>query len=478
MMKHVNYLARIKLPLSIITVAVLTGCASVNFEQNVGRVNEEVAGFTESKLALARTNEERIQRSQAAATLLKAPVGQKEAVQLALVNSPALQGLLAQGWAESADAAQSGRISNPVFSFERLVAGDELELGRALSFGLLDILTLPARQGIAERRIEQAKLRLTSEVVDHVTRVRQAWVRAVAAKQTLNYAQQVFESAEASAELARRMQSVGNFNRLTRAREQAFYADSATRLATAQHQTTATREELTRLLGLDEGQAELLQLPERLPDLPKQALDPGAVGAMANRTRLDIRLAQTALDGASRAQGLGKITSVTDIELTARRNTKIDNASGTRTDPRGYEIGVRLPIFDWGGMQRDAWNARTLAAANQLEATIRTAGSNLRESYSAYRTAHEIARHHRDEVIPVRKVISEENQLRYNGMIIGIFELIADARDQVNTVIAAINAEQQFWLADAALQASLIGRPTNTSLTVTTSSPSAGGAGH
>jgi hypothetical protein len=81
-------------------------------------------------------------------------------------------------------------------------------------------------------------------------------------------------------------------------------------------------------------------------------------------------------------------------------------------------------------------------------------------------------------VIPVRKVISEENQLRYNGMIIGIFELIADARDQVNTVIAAINAEQQFWLADAALQASLIGRPTNTSLTVTTSSPSAGGAGH
>lgn len=478
MMKHVTYVSRIKLPLSIITVAVLTGCASVSFEQNVGRVNDEVSGFAEGKLALSRTYEERTQRAQAAATLLKAPLGQKGAVQLALVNSPALQALLAQGWAESAVAAQSGRISNPVFSFERLVAGDELELGRALSFGLLDILTLPARQGIAERRIEQAQLRLTSEVVDHITRVRQTWVRAVAAKQTLNYAQQVFESAEASAELARRMQSVGNFNRLSRAREQAFYADSATRLANAQHLTNATREELIRLLGLDETQGGLLQLPERLPDLPKQALDPSAVGATATRTRLDIRLAQTALDGASRAQGLSKITSVTDIELTARRNTKIDNATGSRSNPRGYEISVRLPIFDWGGMQRDAWNARTLAAANQLEATIQTAGSNLRESYSAYRTAHEIARHYRDEVIPVRKVISEENQLRYNGMIIGIFELIVDARDQVNTVIAAINAEQQFWLADAALQASLIGRPTNTSLSVTSNAPNTGGAGH
>lgn len=459
-MKHVTYVSRIKLPLSIITVAVLTGCASVSFEQNVGRVNDEVSGFAEGKLALSRTYEERTQRAQAAATLLKAPLGQKGAVQLALVNSPALQALLAQGWAESAVAAQSGRISNPVFSFERLVAGDELELGRALSFGLLDILTLPARQGIAERRIEQAQLRLTSEVVDHITRVRQTWVRAVAAKQTLNYAQQVFESAEASAELARRMQSVGNFNRLSRAREQAFYADSATRLANAQHLTNATREELIRLLGLDETQGGLLQLPERLPDLPKQALDPSVVGATATRTRLDIRLAQTALDGASRAQGLSKITSVTDIELTARRNTKIDNATGSRSNPRGYEISVRLPIFDWGGMQRDAWNARTLAAANQLEATIQTAGSNLRESYSAYRTAHEIARHYRDEVIPVRKVISEENQLRYNGMIIGVFELLADAKDQVSTVIAAINAEQQFWLADAALKASVIGRPT------------------
>jgi hypothetical protein len=78
----------------------------------------------------------------------------------------------------------------------------------------------------------------------------------------------------------------------------------------------------------------------------------------------------------------------------------------------------------------------------------------------------------------LRKVISEENQLRYNGMIIGIFELLADSRDQVTTVMAAIDAEQQFWLADAALQASLIGRPTNTPLTATPNAPSGGAAGH
>ena len=467
-----------KWALSALGLAVLTGCASVSWDQNINRVNDEAGSFTEGKLALARTQVEHDQRAQAAQALLAQPLGQKETVQLALVNSPSLQALLAQGWGESADAAQVGRIANPIFSFERMTAGVELDLGRALSFGLLDLLTLPSRYGVATRRIEQSQLRLTSDVVDQVTRVRQAWVRAVAAQQSLKYAKQVYDSAEAGAELAKRMQSVGNFNRITRAREQAFYADAATRLSTAQHQVTASREELVRLLGLDESQAQALKLPERLPDLPKQALDPQAVGSLATKARLDIRLAQTALDGAAKAQGLNMVTSFTDIELTGRRNTTFDNAEGTRSTARGWEIDVRLPLFDWGGMQRDAMNARTLAAANQLEGTVRSAGSSLRESYSAYRTAYDVARHYRDEVVPVRKVIAEENQLRYNGMLISAFELLADARDQVGAVTAALDSQQQFWLADAALQAAVIGRPTNTTLSVTTSAPSDAGAGH
>lgn len=466
-----------KLALSALGLVVLTGCASVSLDQNTSRVNDEAGSFAGGQLALATTQDERDQRAQAAQTLLAQPLGQTRAIQLALVNSPSLQVLLAQGWAESADAAQVGRIANPIFSFERMTSGPELALARALSFGLLDLLTLPSRNGIANQFIEQSQLRLSSEVVDQVTLVRQAWVRAVAAQQSLTYAKQVYASAEAGAELAKRMQAVGNFNRITRAREQAFYADAATRLSTAQHQVTASREELVRLLGLDEGQAQALKLPERLPDLPKQPLDPQAIGSQATRARLDIRLAQATLDVAAKAQGLNMVTSFTDIELTGRRNTTFDNAGGTRSTARGWEISLRLPIFDWGGMQRAAMNARTLAAANHLEATVRSAGSNLRESYSAYRTAYDVARHYRDEVVPLRKVISEENQLLYNGMLISTFELLADARDQVSAVVAAMDAQQQFWLADAALQASLIGRPTSTRLSAASGASTGGDAG-
>ena len=66
-------------------------------------------------------------------------------MQLALVSSPAVQAALAERWADGAAAAQGARIANPLFSFERVRAGGALEITRTLSFGLFELLTLPAR---------------------------------------------------------------------------------------------------------------------------------------------------------------------------------------------------------------------------------------------------------------------------------------------------------------------------------------------
>jgi len=456
----------------------LSGCASYNVEQGVDRANRDASGFTQSELNLAKSKEERDKRLAATNQLLAKPVGQKEAVQLLLANSPAFQALLAQNWAEAASAAHSGRISNPTFAFESVVTGSETELNRFFSFGLLDLISLPQRSAIANHRVEQAQIRMTAEVVDQVTRVRQAWVRAVAAEQSYKYAGQVLASAEASAELARRMESVGNFNKLTRARHQAFYADAATQLATAKQTAVSRKEELVRLLGLDEAQAKQLVLPERLPNLPKQPMSAEDVAKQINQERLDVQQAKAALNAAAKAQGLNRVTSLTDIELSVRRGSVSDSSTSSYSARRGYEVGVKLPIFDWGDLQRDVMSAQTLAVANQLEATIRAAGSSLRENYAAYRTAYDISRHYKEEVIPLRKVISEENVLRYNGMIIGVFELLADSRDQIGAVISAIAAEQQFWLADAALQATLIGRPTSIGVAPVISTSSNTAAGH
>ena len=440
---------------------VLAGCASVDFDKAVNTANESTGSFTGGKLELSRSTQQAEARSKLAAELLSKPLSADDAVQLALANSPAVQTMLAQSWADMSAANQAARISNPIFTFERMTFKDELELGRLLSFGLLDLLTLPRRFAIAKSQIAQSQVQLSVSVVEQVTQTRQAWVRAVAAGQVLQYAQQINTTAEASAELAKRMQQVGNFNKLQRARQQVFYADSTAQLASAQHSALAAREELVRQLGLTDAQAAQLKLPERLPDLPKAARAPELVSSTALEQRLDVQLARGQLDAAGKSQGLNLITSLIDVEVGVRRDTIFDNAEGISNRKRGYELEIRLPIFDWGNAKRDAMNAQSLAAANRYESTVRSATSQLRESYSAYRTAYDVARHYRDEVVPLRKTMAEENLLRYNGMLIGVFELLADTRDQISSVVTAINAYQQFWLADAALSASITGKPTS-----------------
>ena len=435
------------------------GCASGDFADSLARTNQEAAGFTEGNLALIQTAEQQAARDKVAAELLAKPLGQQEAVRLALVNSPAVQALLARNWAEASTAAQSGRLANPVVALERIRLADELEISRLLSFGLLDLLTLPARLDAAHHQVELSQIRLTLEVVEQVTRVRQAWVHAVAAAQDLDYAGQVYEAAEVSAELARRMQAAGNFTRLERAQQQAFYAEAAAQLALARHAATATREELIRQLGLSDDQSAALTLPERLPDLPETPRPADELSRTAASGRLDIQQALAAYNEAASAQGLAAITSLTNIELGLKHDTVFDDATGTRASGSGAALALRLPLFDWGNLKRDAMNARTLAAASSLEATMRAAGSSLRESYSSYRTAHDLARHYRDEVLPLRRTISEETLLRYIGMLIGVFDLLRDGREQIRVVQAAIKAQRDFWMADAALRAALIGKP-------------------
>lgn len=438
---------------------VLGGCAGFNMNEALEQANREQAAFTQGRLDIASTSAQRDARRKAADALLANPLSQADAVQLALANSASLQATLAQNWAEGAHAAQSGRMPNPTFSFERATLLDEVEFNRRLSFNLLELLTLPWRAERAQQGMAMAQLQLVGDVVDQITQVRQAWVRAVAAQQSFAYAGQVNDAAQAGSELARRMQVAGNFSKTDRARQQAFSAESFTQLALAENELASTREALVRALGLDAAQAARLKLPQRLPDLPAAPVAPDAA-ARATTERLDIRMARAAYDNLARAQGLETVSSLMDVEVGVRRDTVFDNAAGTQSSRQGYDFSVKLPLFDGGGAQRDAMSAQTLAAANRLEATVRNAASTLRESYAAYRTAHGIARHYRDELLPLRKTIAEESVLRYNGMFISVFDLLADTREQIQGVMAAIAADKQFWLADAALQATLVGRPT------------------
>jgi outer membrane protein TolC len=99
-----------------------------------------------------------------------------------------------------------------------------------------------------------------------------------------------------------------------------------------------------------------------------------------------------------------------------------------------------------------------MQSASKLAQTAVDARSEVRESYVAYVTNYDIARHYRDEVVPLRKTISDEMLLRYNGMLASAFDLLADSREQVNAVNGYIDALKDYWLAETDLQLALGGR--------------------
>ena len=469
---------RRRLGVLALAAAALSGCAGTAIDANLTDVQRLSRDRLGTELKWLNSDDARRQAQADVDAALARPLTADDAVRIALAYNPSLQAALAEGAASSAAATQSARLPNPVFTFERLVRRDgdlrELELTRAISVPLLDLLLLPARTRQADFRQQQVRLQLAADVVQAASDARVAWVRAVAARQSLSYFEQIKVSAEASAELARRMQAVGNFSKLQRARQQAFDAEAVAQLERARQSARSTREALVRALGLDEGQAASLKLPERLPELPAAPRPEQSTSQAALTHRLDVALARAELEFVAREQGLTRVTSMVD----GLRLAGVNKSETGLPPKKGVEIELPLPLFDAGDASRARAQAIYLAALNRTAAVGVQAASQLREADGGYRSAYELARHYRDEIVPLRKEIAQENLLRYNGMLIGVFELLADAREQIASVVQAIDAQRDFWLADAALQAAAIGKPTTLPGTNAPGSTGAQSSGH
>ena len=385
-------------------------------------------------------------RERHVADLLAKPLTAEDAVSVALLNNRSLQAGYAALDIAEADLVQADRLSNPVLSFSRLTGRDGLDIERKLMLPVIGLLLMPVTRPLEQRRFELAQMQAAGEVLGVADATRRAWYGAVAAQQSALYMEQVKDAAEASFDLARRMAAAGNWSKLQQAREQAFYADAVAQLSRARQARSAEREKLTRLMGLNDPNA--FQLPERLPDLPATARELNDAEAQALANRLDILMAQKELAGLSASLGLTRATRFVNLfDLGYRRDT-----GGS-----GYEIELQIPLFDWGGARVAKAEAIYMQAVHRAAGAAVDARSQVRETYAAYRSAYDIARHYRDEIVPLKKRISDEQLLRYNGMLISVFELLADARDQVTSVNAAIEAQRDYWIADAALQAALTG---------------------
>ena len=431
----------------------LAGCASFSPDGGAGKVSELTRERTGQNVTFQRSTADVDSASTRVAELLKQPLTADSAVELALLNNRGLQASFSELGIAEADRVRAGRLANPTLSFGRLSGHGVTEIDRSVIFDLLGLLTLPVASEVAQRQLEQAQYQAALDAVGVASEARKAFFSAVAAQGLVGYYEQVKDAADASNDLARRMLLAGNFSKLAQMREQAFYADAMSNLARARHRAVAEREKLVRVLGLS-GDQLAFKLPEHLPELPKAPLEPKDAEQIAIEKRLDVLMARRSTEATAKSLGLTRGTRFINV-LEAGYANKSQTG-----EPRqnGFEIELQLPLFDFGSARAARAEATYMQSVHRTAEVAVNARSEVRESYSAYRTAFDLAKHYRDEVVPLRKRISEENLLRYNGMLSSVFELLADARDQVATVTAAIEAQRDYWMAETDLQTALTGR--------------------
>ena len=369
----------------------------------------------------------------------------------------------------------------PTLSLQRTV-GSGFEIERMIVQNVLALLTLPRQREIAEARFAQAQARAAEMTLRIAMDAARTYYRAVAANETVKLLEKFRKSAEAVSDLAKQLGETGAMSKLEQAREHVFYAELSAQLATARLRQRSERERLTRVLGLWGGDVSF-KLPDRLPALPGRARTVASVERDAVGRRVDLVIARMEIDILALQLGLTRRTRFINLlevagVSTNEKDKKVDNGivDIERIKRGGFEVEFRIPIYDFGEARVRLAEETYMHAVNRLLARAVNVRSEAREAYQAYRGAYDIARQYEREVLPLRKIISDETMLNYNAMMKDLFVLLAEARARITASIQAVEARREFWVASVDLHAAIIGGRGGETAEMPTTTAAAAGA--
>jgi outer membrane protein TolC len=388
--------------------------------------------------------------------LLRRPLSADAAVQIALLNNLGLQAAYNRLGIAEALAVRASRPPALSFAISEVSTPVELDIERKIIGSLLSLVTMPARTRIAADEFAQAELRAAEETLRVAAETRRAYLRAVAARQIVAALGEAKESAQVSAELAGQLKQTGAANKLDEARRQVLATEMDAELVGARQQATATREKLTRLMGLWHSDLDAY-LPSALPGLPGSTRSVKAVEQDALNTRVDVQLERLEMEAMARSYGLTRKTHFLNV-LDAAGISKTQKDRGEkRANGGGYELVLEVPLFDFGKANVREAEQRYLEAANRLGEMGVNAASEAREAYGAYRATYAIAKKYEGEVLPLHQTISAETELQYNAMQVDAFALLETGRARARAKVASIEAKRNFWLASMDLSVAVLG---------------------
>jgi outer membrane protein TolC len=439
----------------------VSGCTWFSPDGGMGLVANIADHELKKDVVAIRSPDEAEAASAEAQRLLGRILTADSAVQIALLNNRGLQAAYSELAMADAERVGQSLPPNPMISVTRIEGPVGLEIERRIIADILALATLPARSEIAAARFCQAQLRAAEETLGFAHEARRAYYRAVGARELVRFLAESQSAAETANEFATRLGETGSMNKLDQAREQVFYADLTAQLATARQRESSEREALIRTMGLW-GRNLDFKLPNALPPPPRRVQTLAGIEVEAVRRRVDLQIGRIELDLLAKSWGLTEATRFINI-LDAGYFDKLekDKEADRTSRMRGFDVQLQIPLFDFGEVRVRQAEATYMQGVNRLLELAVTVRSQARDTYRTYRSTYDIAGHYQREVLPLRKIISDETLLRYNAMLIDVFALLAEARQRIVATIAAIEAKQNFWLATVDLKAAVAGGGTS-----------------
>ncbi len=441
----------------VLTISLfLSGCATFSPDGGMSTVAAIADGTIRKDVVAIRSSDDAHIANDSVKRLLRQTLSVESAVQVALLNNRGLQAAYNELALAETDLVQDSLPPNPTFSISRISGGGAIEIERQVVGDILALATLPFRSEIARKRFRQAQLRAALETLRLAADVRRSYYRAVAASEMTGVLTDAKSTAEATAKLASKLGETGSLNKLDQAREQVFYAETTADLAAVRQEATSARERLARLMGLWGGDL-AFRIPKTLPPLPRQPSALPSIEVDAVTHRVDLQIARIELDALAKALNLTEASRfVTLLDVAGIAKTTRD-PDGSRFRERGYDIQFQIPIFDGGEVRVRQATETYNQAFNRLTEKAVAVRSEARDAYRTYRSTYEIARQYQREVLPLRKIITEEMQLRFSSMQVDVFALLVEARQRIASMRAAIDAKRNFWLAQSDLQTAVNG---------------------
>ncbi len=440
----------------LVSALFLSGCASFSPDGGLTVVADVASGTIRKDVVSIRGEEEAEGASRAMQRLLRRPLTVDSAVQIALLNNKGLQAAYNELALVEADMVQESLPPNPTFSISRVAGNSAFETEGQVVGNILALATLPFRSELARERFRRAQLRAALETLRLAAEVRRAYYRAVAANELVALLTDAKSTAESTAQLAEKLGQTGSLNKLDQAREQAFYAETTADIAAIRQDAASSRERLARLLGVWNGDLNF-RLPNKLPLLPPHPRSLPGIEVDAVGYRVDLQIARMELDALAKSLKLTEATRfVTLLDLAGiSRRTKDPDTAPFST--RGLDVLFQIPIFDGGEVRVRQATETYNQAFNRLTEKAINVRSEARDAYRVYRSSYDIAGHYQREVLPLRKIITDEMQLRFSSMQVDVFALMTEERQRIASLRAAIEAKREFWLAQSDLKSVVFG---------------------